>query len=267
MAAIQHYLAGVFGRTWWQLIQLFAIPVILAVALHWVSRLIRNKGFWTWGRAYLYFISTGVACHEVGHAVGCLVTGTKILEFVPFTLKYDDKLGYVRHAGKCGLKGAIASFIISSGPIWFGCIAIALLTRLLGGVVHVARYSEFFASDRVPGTLEYVCGMMRAVVGLTFALFYEGTWGWGFAVWLYLVFCIASEIGLSAVDIQHMRGGAILIVLVVLLLNLIPPAGRCVSAGIFAIMPWLFKCHVLMLSALMLNIALCIGLRLAARFI
>ena len=95
----------------------------------------------------------------------------------------------------------------------------------------------------------------------------DGTWGCSFTVWLYLVFCVASEIGLSGIDIQHMWRGAVVIVLMFIVLNLIPPVGRCVSVGIFAVMPWIFKCHVLMLAALVLNLALCIGLRLATRLI
>ena len=95
----------------------------------------------------------------------------------------------------------------------------------------------------------------------------DGTWGCSFAVWLYLVFCVASEIGLSGIDIQHMWRGAVVIVLMFIVLNLIPPVGRCVSVGIFVVMPWIFKCHVLMLAALVLDLALCIGLRLATRFI
>ena len=255
------YLAGVIGRTWWQLVQLFAVSFALAVMLQWVGGKIRRNGVGWLGSAYWYLVSPGVACHETGHAVGCLLTGCKILKFVPFTRNDDSRLGYVRYSGKLGLRGYIASFVISSGPIWFGCIAITLLTRLFGGVVHVAQYREFFASNVVPGVWEYSCGMAGAAFGLVSALFWDGTWGWGFAVWLYLVFCIASEIGLSAVDIQYMWPGTAVIVLMFFLLNLIPPIGRCVSAGIFVILPWLFKCHVLMLAALALNLALCIGLR------
>lgn len=262
------YLSGVFGRAWWQLFQLFAVPFAIAVALQWVGYKIRGRGFGRFGNAYLYFIAPGVACHEAGHAAGCLITGTRILKFVPFTTEYDDKVGYVQHEGKSGLWGGIAYVIIDTGPIWFGCLMIMLLSRLFGGVVSVARYGDFFSNESIPGIVEYVYGLASAAWGLLTALFIDGTWGWGFAVWLYLVFCIASEIGLSMVDIKLMCPGLAMIVGMFFVLNLVPVVGTWVSAGIFVALPWLFRFHVVMLATLMLNVALLIAMRavLCVRF-
>lgn len=260
---IVHYIAGVIGRTWWQLFQLFAMPFALAMALQLVGGRIRRRGAGWLGDVYWYIVAPGVACHETGHAVGCLVTGCKIYEFVPFTRKYDDKLGYVMHERKRGLWGGVASFIISSGPVWFGCLMIVLLTRCFGGEVRAARYGDFFASNAMPSVVEYVCGLARATSGLFITLFVDGTWGWGFALWFYLVFCIASEIGLSKVDIQHMWRGMAVIALAFLGLNLIPVVGKLVSVGMFVALPWFFKFHVLMLAALALNVTLLLVMRLA----
>ena len=263
---MMHYIVGVIGRTWWQLFQLFAVPFTLAVALQWVGGKIRRKGVGSVGDAYWYFVAPGVACHETGHAAGCLITGCKIHAFVPFTRADDGTLGYVRHDVKGGVWGGISSFLISSGPVWFGCLVVVLLTRLFGGAGYVARYGDFFSNDTVPGLLEYAWGLGRAAMGFISSLFVDGTWGWGFAIWLYLVFCIASEIGLSGVDLQHMWRGVAVIALAFLLVNLIPPVGRCVSAGIFIALPWLFKLHVLMLVALEVNIALLAVMHLTLLF-
>ena len=265
MTTITQYIAGVIGRVWWQLAQLFAVPFALAVALQCVGRLIRQLGRYRFGDAYWYFVAPGVACHETGHAVGCLLTGCKIHEFVPFTRKDDTRLGYVMHGVKKGLWGGVSAFLISSGPVWFGCIAIVLLTRLFGGAGYVARYSDFFSNNSVPGLLEYAYGLGSAAVVFLSSIFLEGTWEWGFALWLYLVFCIASEIGLSGVDLQNMWRGSAIIALTFLGANLIPPVGQCVSAGIFIILPWLFKFHVLMLVALCINIVLFVVMRLVVR--
>ena len=267
MDTILQYLAGVFERTLWQLMQLFAVPFALAVALQWVGHRIRGLGFGRFGRAYLYFIALGVACHEMGHATGCLLTGHRIHKFVPFTLKYDDKLGYVSYTAPHGVWGGFAQVVISAGPIWFGCLMIVLLSRLFWGVEFVARYRDFFSNDAMPGMLEYVWGLARATLVFLSSLFIDGTWGMGFEVWLYLVFCIASEIGLSGVDIQHMWRGVVSIVAIFLLLNLIPPVGRSVSVGIFIILPYLFKFHVLMLSALSLNLALMLVMKPLVRLL
>ena len=83
MGTVTQYIAGVIGRTWWQLMQLFAVPFVLAVALQWVGGMIRQRGVSRFGEAYWCFVASGVAFHETGHAVGCLLTGCKILEFVP----------------------------------------------------------------------------------------------------------------------------------------------------------------------------------------
>jgi hypothetical protein len=256
------YIMGVVGRTLWQLFQLFAVPFVLAVALQWVGNMIRRRGVSRFGDAYWYFVAPGVACHETGHAVGCLLTGCKIYEFVPFTRTDDEMLGYVSHEAKSGLWGGVSSFLISSGPVWFGCLLVVLLTRFFGDSGSVARYSDFFSNDVGPGLLEYVCGLWSAALGFLSSLFVDGTWGWGFGIWLYLVFCIASEIGLSNVDLQHMWRGVGIIAGALLLVNLMPPVGRCLSVGIFIVLPWLFKFHVLMLFALILNLSLFIVMRM-----
>ena len=260
-----HYVINVLARTWWQLFQLFTMPFVLAMALQWVGHRIRGLGFGRFGRAYLYFIALGVACHEMGHATGCLLTGHRIHKFVPFTLKYDDKLGYVSYSAPHGVWGGFAQVVISAGPIWFGCLMIVLLSRLFWGVEFVARYRDFFSNDAMPGMLEYVWGLARATLVFLSSLFIDGTWGMGFAVWFYIVFCIASEIGLSKVDIQHMCRGLAMIVVVFFLLNLVPSVGQCVSAGIFTVVPWLFKFHVLMLVALVLNTIMLFVIRLVVR--
>ena len=265
MEIITQYIAGVIGRTCWQLVQLFAVPFTLAVALQWVGSLIRRHGVSRFGSAYWYFVSPGVACHETGHAVGCLLTGCKIHEFVPFTRNDGNRLGYVTHSVRKGLWGGVSEFLISSGPVWFGCIVIVLLTRLFGGAGYVARYRDFFSNNTVPGLLDYAYGLGGAVLDFLSSIFIDGTWGWGFALWLYLVFCVASEIGLSGVDLRHMWRGAAIIALVFLLINLIPPVGRCVSAGIFIVLPWLFKFHVLMLVSLGINTVLLVVMRLVVR--
>ena len=97
MSSVCQYMTSAFGRTLWQFAALFAVPCVLAVALQWVGAKIRRNGVGWLGNAYWYLVAPGVACHETGHAAGCLLTGCRIVKFVPFTRSDDKRLGYVLH--------------------------------------------------------------------------------------------------------------------------------------------------------------------------
>ncbi|MHA1654163.1 MAG: hypothetical protein ACTSYX_04485 [Candidatus Thorarchaeota archaeon] len=62
-------------------------------------------------RAWKFLVGPGVALHESSHALGCLFTGTEIVEFKPLDVQVTDDgivLGYVRHrAPSSPIKGAI----------------------------------------------------------------------------------------------------------------------------------------------------------------
>ncbi len=62
-------------------------------------------------RAWLILVGPGVALHESSHALGCVFTGTEIVEFKPINIEVTDDgvvLGYVRHrVPSSPIKGAI----------------------------------------------------------------------------------------------------------------------------------------------------------------
>ena len=115
------------------LVFLLGVPFGFALLLQWIGGGIRKSGVSRLGMAYWYLVSPGVACHETGHALGCLFTFCRITKFVPFRLGEDGTLGYVQHESKSGWKGAVSNLVIATGPIWFGCIVIVALTRLFAG--------------------------------------------------------------------------------------------------------------------------------------
>ena len=259
------YLTETFGRFVWQVVQLFGIPFVLAVLLQHVGRRIRRGGVGTLGDAYWYFVAPGVACHETGHAVGCLLTGTKITKFVPFCRKGDGTLGYVQHQVGGGFFWPLAEFLIASGPVWFGCVAFVILTKLFSGVAPSIRFADYFAADELPGLMAYGAGLLSAAVAFLGDVVNVDVWGWGFAIWLYLSFCIASEIGLSSVDLKHMWRGAIGVLAAFAVANCIPPLGRLISMAIYVILPYLFKFHVIMAVALVANVILLMGVALVSK--
>lgn len=259
------YILHFCERSLWQLWTVFGVAMFLACCLQVVGRKIRTAGVGRLGDLYWYLVAPGVACHETGHAVGCILTGTKIIKFVPFC-RDRDTLGYVLHEKRTGLLGGVADFVIASGPVWFGGLVIVFLTCLFSCSTPRILYRDYFPVDSMPGLLSYGCGLFRAAGDLLSETFGASDWGLGLVVWLYLTFCIASEIGLSPVDLLYMKRGLLCIALLTALLNLIPPVGMGVSALVFALMPFLFKLHVLMATALTVNIVIMLIVRLVARW-
>lgn len=259
------YLTEAFGRFVWQVVQLFGIPFALAVALQHVGGRIRRAGVGALGDAYWYFVAPGVVCHETGHAVGCLLTGTKITKFVPFCRRGDGTLGYVQHRVEGGFFWPLAEFLIASGPVWFGCMAFVILTKLFSGVAPSIRFADYFAVDELPELMAYGAGLLSAAIAFLGDVVNADVWGWGFAIWLYLSFCIASEIGLSSVDLKSMWRGAMSILVTLAVVNCIPPLGRSISMAIYVALPYLFKFHVIMAVALVANVILLMGVALVSK--
>ena len=111
----------------------FGLMFLFAFLMWTMSQRRRGVGGGKFGNSYYYFVAPGVMFHELGHALGCLLTMTKITRFVPFHPK-GDRLGYVAYAMPVGARfGAIRIFIISTGPVWLGCFVITLLGWILGG--------------------------------------------------------------------------------------------------------------------------------------
>ena len=253
MDFVSNYISGVFSRAIWQLWHVFGVVFIVAYLLQRLGYKIRLTGVGHFGGLYWYLVSIGVACHEIGHAAGCILTRTRIIEIVPFTTDDKERLGYVRH----GRASKLAQVVISTGPIWFGCIMISFITWLLVGDISIARWRDHFHATALPGALEYGWALLRAMLdGCGTILASTDVFTLGFWCWIYLAFCIASEIGLSSVDIKHMRPGLMRLVLLFFAVNIVPIVGETVSKGIFIIMPYLFRIHVLMITSLVVNFAL-----------
>ncbi len=84
------------------------------------------------GRAAFYLlILPGVVLHESGHYLACLLTGTKVSRFVPFSPRRSASgrlvLGYVRHESR----PVPIQAIIGLAPILLNPLGILLVTALL----------------------------------------------------------------------------------------------------------------------------------------
>ena len=245
---------------------LFGVPFGLALLLQWIGSGIRKSGVSRFGNAYWYLVSPGVACHETGHALGCLLTFCRITKFVPFRIGEDGTLGYVQHEVKSGWKGAVSNLVIATGPIWFGCIVIVALTKLFTGTATVANYGDYFSNDALPGFLDYIWACFKSSKSLLFSLSGDAFSSWWLAaLWFYLVFCVASEIGLSDVDIASMWKGLLCVVVVLLFSGMIPVVREWYASGLHALLPRLFLVHSLMAFAVLVDAILWLLMRLFVR--
>ena len=114
-----------------QIIGGFGLIFLLSFFMWMVSQRRRGMGAGFWGRSYYYFVAPGVMFHELGHALGCVLTFTKVVEFAPFRMQ-GETLGYVRYV-KSGRFQAVREFIIATGPVWLGCATIFALGFFMEG--------------------------------------------------------------------------------------------------------------------------------------
>ena len=249
------YLTRTLSRTINQLLLLFGGIFLLAFLLCTVASQIRGAGESVFGRGYYYFVAPGVVCHETGHALGCLLTGTKIIHYEPFR-PHGRQLGHViyqRHNGN--LLWQITEFLIAFGPIWFGCLMINLLTRCFGKHAKHLSFETCFPGDLFPSSRSYWLGTIKAAGRMLVDV--VRLWRWKSSldiVYLYLVFCIASEMGLSETDFAGLGTGMLLICAFFLVLNIVPAIGMKVSGWTFRMCKYLFVVHSIMLFVLIIDI-------------
>ena len=258
MDNVLHYIMTSVARTGAQLLVVVGVVFALAVILWFVSQGIRGAVSSRIGIIYYYLVAPGVACHETGHALGCLVTGTKITEFVPFKPSSDGTLGYVSHELPDGgsFLGNVAQFVISTGPVWFGSVVILGLSYLVGGAGILPDVQTYFPEGTPPATYEYVSNVFLAAWKMLRNA--VCVWNWRspwIALYLYAVFCIASEITLSGPDLKGMWKGCAAIVVVLLGINLLPYVGEWLNVGIVWCKPYLFLIQVVLAFVLLMDMA------------
>jgi hypothetical protein len=117
---------------------IFAIELIIlyAAGAYVMGRLIRISGFGGGGSvlrrmAFYLLIFPGVILHEGSHYLACLLTGTKVSRFAPFSPGRSNDgrlmLGYVRHERRAFSIGAI----IGLAPILLNPLGLLFVTALL----------------------------------------------------------------------------------------------------------------------------------------
>ncbi len=188
---------------------LFALElaVLYAAGSNMMSHLVRISGFGgggsVLGRTVFYLlVFPGVVLHEGAHYLACLLTGTKVFRFAPFSPGRSNDgrlvLGYVRHERRAFPVGAI----IGLAPILLNPLGLLLVTALL-----------------TPLTLQEVAEpSLEVVVGAIFASGFVSDTPLLAAIWAYLSLSFALGSVPSREDLSSLPvllvifGGGILLV-------------------------------------------------------
>lgn len=248
------YLTRTFSRALNQLLLLFGGMLLLAFLLCAVAGQIRGAGESVLGRGYYYLVAPGVVCHETGHALGCLMTGTKIIRFEPFRIRGNVLGQVVINRNRRDALGQLSNLLIGFGPIWFGCLMIWVLTKLFSRRCSLPDFETMFPLDPAPSSWTYWTRTFKAS-WLIFKTAFT-VWKWGSTlnvIYLYLIFCIASEMGLSFEDLSCTWVGFAMVSCGFLVLNAIPYVGVAMSGWVFRFSRKLFPVHALMLFVLIVD--------------
>ena len=228
LGALLRYLGAVAAATATQLAILLGPGLVLALALHAVSRFVRTRALRSFGRAwYFTFGWLGTAAHEIGHLVFCLLFGhrvTRVKLFDPDPAAPDA--GHVTHAFEAGNPWQrIGNFFIGVGPILLGAVVIFGASRLLLGPEAFAALrpaaSDATRLDSLGALLPLARDAIGGAWGALAAIFTaEHLGAWRFWVFLYVTLSVGGGMDLSPSDLRGALGGFGVLAGLLILLNL-----------------------------------------------
>ncbi len=141
---------------------------------------------------YMFIVSPGVAIHELSHALGCLLTGARVVE-VKLISKHG---GYVKHTQpKVPVIGPV---IISLFPLFGGVLFIWVIALAM-------NYSGISLLD-----LRDPLSSAHRLVGF----FASNYMLWHFWIFLYLLVSVSASLGPSNRDIKNCLLGLIILALI-----------------------------------------------------
>jgi hypothetical protein len=150
-------------------------------------------------------------------------------------------------------------FLIGLGPVWFGCMMIWILTKIFfRNCVFFGFETSYSSGVFSSGTLISSGKYWFRVLGAAWLMFKSVFKIWQLRstasiVYLYLIFCIASEMGLSGEDLHNMLFGFACLCIVFLVLNIVPTVGTALSRCVFFVSEKMFPVHVMMMFVLIVN--------------
>lgn len=200
-----------------QWLLLFAPLLAQLVVLYVLSSSMNRLAFELLGKwPYLFVMWPGVIVHELSHLVGCLVTGTKVLEVKLFSPREESPgnmvLGYVAHAKP---RNPLAAFVVSAAPFFGGAAALwGVLALVAPTAIRGLGVPLTFA--RGGGATVAVGAALRSYAAFSSALASSLDWrSWRAYAAAWALFAIAAHVAPSRHDMKYaLAGGAVLAVVV-----------------------------------------------------
>src|SRR5512142_52008 len=199
---------------------LFAPLAFQLVALYVLSSAMNRVAYARLGKTiYLLLMWPGVIVHELSHALGCLLTRTRIFDVKLFSPREEGPgnlvLGFVSHEKP---RNPFATFVVSAAPFFGGAAA-------LRGILWLAAPS---ALRGIGSPLEFssgqdaaaaILGAVRSYAAFATALAASFDWhSWKTYLALFLLFSVSAHVAPSRHDMKYaLAGAAALAVLVAVL--------------------------------------------------
>lgn len=209
----------------------------------------------------------GTPIHELSHALFCLIFFHKIEEIKLFQIDENTGvLGYVNHSyNKKNIYQLIGNYFIGIAPIICGTLIIYIATRFLLPNTYqtVGEFLGDLALLQGRGlSWNWFPYIFVTLGGMIKAIFMEITSGFGWWIYILIVFCIALHMNLSGADIKGSLLGLPFVVAIIVVINLI--LGFAWSSGYMSFVGFInsvgsYLMGTLLLSLIFSGICIAIG--------
>jgi len=233
----------------------FILVFLAALFINRTGRRLRDILSSKLGDFYDYLVLPGCMCHEMGRTLGCLITGTGFDRFEIFNLKTDDSERVPVAVNVNSRLAFLKRFVILTGPVWLGSLVVCVIAVCAAGASFLPSYSASFPNEDV-GAFDYVTTLLVEAVSMVASMVFVWHWTSPFClVVFYLLFCVGSQIKISAKSCLLIWQSILCVFLILFLLNLIPGLNTAIAYAGKLIMPAVFVLHATLFFVAMLNFA------------
>lgn len=240
-----------------QLLALAAPLIAIGLALHLCERIVQTRLATRFGwKSVLWTGWLGASVHELSHAAACLLFGHRIVEMALFQPDpQSGRLGYVRHAyNPANPLHVVGTLFIGLAPLAGGALLLAGLLWLFfpqaaENVVEARRIGEAVSHGRLLESFRLWWLLAWHVLAELFAA--RNLTSWKLWTFLYISLCVGSHMAPSTSDYRGALRGAVAVLFVAAIVNLVLAAFRVPSE-------WLAAPTVRMLAPVLALFLLCL---------